>query len=77
MKCYNMNDEKIIEILKDIECPQDTIAKYVDYGTKDNLCEQIRLLRIHRCLLLENIHHQQKKIDSLDYLLYYMKNKCQ
>ena len=37
--------------------------------------QQIQVLKLERQKLLDSIHNQQKNIDSLDYLIYQLKDK--
>jgi len=41
----------------------------------DNNSEQIKILSFCRNNLLEEIHEKQKNLDSLDYIIYEIKNK--
>jgi len=49
--------ESVTELIKIINNPnQDTAAK-------------VRLLKLHRCTLLEEIHKKQQLLDQIDYLI--------
>lgn len=63
----------IIQNLKDAGCEEELIKRFMLYDMEGKLKEQLKLLAKHRCLLLDEIHKGQKKIDCLDYLIYNMK----
>ena len=57
-----------------------SLILFIFYNTNlknDNLKNAIHLLKIERCHLLEKLHHEQKKIDCLDYLIYSLKDNNQ
>lgn len=60
----------ITQNLKDAGCERDTIENFMEYAKEDKVGEQLKLLVKHRCLLLDKVHEEQKKIDCLDYLIY-------
>ena len=65
----------LIRNLKDASCDEKFIETFLKYYEVNDIDAQIRLLKCHRCTLLEKLHEKQKQIDSLDYLLYTLK-KC-
>lgn len=65
----------IIQNLKDAGCKEDVIKRFMNYAMEGKLKQQLKLLAKHRCLLLDEIHEEQKKIDCLDYLIYKMKKQ--
>lgn len=67
------SESQIIQNLKDAGCSQDTIAAFVEDIQVGNLEDGMRVLGIHRNLLLDGLHQKQREIDCLDYLLYQMR----
>lgn len=68
-------DIEIEQNLRDAGCDEETIRRY--YALKAAECgqlicrrEQVRLLRVHRQMLLDQLHTCQRELDCLDYLLY-------
>lgn len=59
----------LILTLKNIGLSNETILKYIE------LNEQGAHTKLERQKLLDSIHNQQKNIDSLDYLIYQLKDK--
>lgn len=69
----NVNDEKVIvQNLIDAGCGEEFIAEFIENFRKENITRELKLLRLHRHLLLEKLHTEQKRIDCLDYLVYRM-----
>lgn len=69
----NVNDEKVIvQNLIDAGCGEEFIAEFIEDFRKENITRELKLLRLHRRLLLEKLHTEQKRIDCLDYLVYRM-----
>ena len=66
-----MTQETIRQTLTDAGCPQETITAFLESSG----AESLRVLRQHRCTLLEILHEEQKKLDCLDYLLYQLKKE--
>ena len=62
--------QTITENLKDAGCDQEMITEFFDKSGKKD--EQLRILKRHRQQLLDRVHREQKRIDSLDYLVYQM-----
>lgn len=68
-------DIEIEQNLRDAGCDEETIRRY--YALEAAECgllicrrEQVRLLRVHRRGLLDQLHTCQRELDCLDYLLY-------
>lgn len=67
-------DFQMLRNLRDAGCNSLEIDRFFRFRTAGRLREQLQLLRQHRQFLLEQLHAAQQKIDSLDFLLYSMKN---
>ena len=67
--------EAIINNLKDAGCSQEVIDSFIDGYQDKSPQELIDILRCHRCGLLEKLHHDQKQIDCLDYLIFNIKKR--
>ena len=57
--------EDLRRILKDTGCEEDRIRMILDLKEE----EQLKELKKQRCILLEQIHEEQRKIDRLDDLI--------
>lgn len=66
----------LLRNLKDAGCDAETVERYLRLRQAGKVREQLRLLSKQRSLLLEKIHEEQRKIDSLDYLLHAVKTKA-
>lgn len=73
MKPNVCNHLSVKECLKDAGCSKETIQSIMDCIQNNQHERKIMLLKEHRYQLLEKIHHDQKQIDCLDYLLYQLK----
>lgn len=62
--------------LKNAGLQMETIFKYIQLTEQGNQTtyQRIQILKKERCQLLDKIHHCQKSIDSLDYLIYEFKD---
>ena len=67
----------LILTLKNIGLSNETILKYIELNEQGahTKKQQIQVLKLERQKLLDSIHNQQKNIDSLDYLIYQLKDK--
>lgn len=66
----NEYEESIIRNLKDSGCGEETIKAFVEYLRTKKYSEGLKLLEVHRRVLLDELHKEQKRIDCLDYLVY-------
>ncbi len=69
------NQDKIIQNLKDANCNNNLISKFLELEKSNKVNEQLKLLSIHRKNLLDTLHENQKRIDCLDYLIFTIKQK--
>lgn len=58
--------------LKNAGLAEDEIIRIMETPMMD---ERQKMLKKIRCRLMNNIHKEQQKLDSLDYILYQMQNK--
>ena len=67
----------LILTLKNIGLSNETILKYIELNEQGahTKKQQIQVLKLERQKLLDSIHNQLKNIDSLDYLIYQLKDK--
>ncbi len=75
---FSDNDLKKISnlcILYDIGLDLESIKKLLSFNRNKEVNEQINLLSLYRNCLLDEIHRKQKSLDSLDYIIYEIKNK--
>lgn len=59
----------ITEILTDTGCSQKLIDRAVSLQKSGHTEELIRCLKLCRCDLMEELHEQYRKIDSLDFVI--------
>lgn len=71
----NNNEDAIVQNLLDAGCENETIAAIMEDFREEKISEGLKLLAVHRRLLLDNLHKEQKRIDCLDYLVYKMKKE--
>lgn len=64
--------EDIIQNLKDAGCDSDKISDICKLCDTGQIREAVRVLRRHRCELMDKLHESQNKVDCLDYLVYQM-----
>jgi DNA-binding transcriptional MerR regulator len=66
----------MIITLKNVGLCNDLILKYIEFSNQGDISngERIHLLKQQRQKLLDEIHHKQKNLDCLDYLIYGLKN---
>ena len=62
--------EKIIQNLKDANCPPELIEDFFKLEEQNDKNGQLKLLFLQRKSLLEALHKNQKQIDCLDYLIF-------
>ena len=75
MKAVICKHLSIKECLKDAGCSKEMIQSVMNCIENNEYERKIMLLKNHRCQLLKKIHHDQKQIDCLDYLLYQFKQE--
>lgn len=63
--------------LQDAGCDDAFIQAFLQVPDNGRNKEQLRLLALWRCRLLEKIHAEQKKLDALDYLRYMLKKQSE
>ncbi len=63
---------KIRRNLTDAGCSEALIARFLQLDWQQKRREQYRLLSRHKASLLEQLHHDQYKIDCLDHMVYAM-----
>ena len=69
------NQDKIIQNLKDANCNNNLISKFLELEKSNKVNEQLKLRSIHRKNLLDTLHENQKQIECLDYLIFTIKQK--
>ena len=76
---YEDNDIRYLSriiTLKNTGLSNDSILKYIELSKEGNISnrERIYILKQQRQKLLDEIHHKQKNLDCLDYIIYELKN---
>lgn len=67
-----MTKEDILQCLVDSGCGKESSGKIMRLLEENNAQGAMRLLKVQRRELLDNLHEQQKYIDCLDFLTYQM-----
>lgn len=76
---YEDNDIRYLSMiitLKNVGLSNDSILKYIELSKQGDISnrERIYILKQQRQKLLDEIHHKQKNLDCLDYIIYDLKN---
>lgn len=67
-------DEKAIANLRDAGCCDALIGELSELPST---CARICRLKTYRRDLLERVHAEQRKLETLDYLIYTLQKECQ
>lgn len=68
----------MIQNMKDADCGEKTIKKVCRLYAQGRIEDAVKVLRRHRCSLMEQLHESQGKVDCLDFLVRQMgKNQRQ
>lgn len=65
----------MIQNLRDAGCDADKISEICRLCDAGQIQEAIRILRQHRCGLMDKLHQSQNRVDCLDYLVYEMQKE--
>ena len=60
----------LVQNLEDAGCGPELVKEFLALKETGDVNGQMRLLRIHRQCLLDEVHTGEKRIDCLDYLVY-------
>lgn len=55
--------------MKDAGCDRKTITKICRMYADGQIQDAVKVLRWHRCHLMEQLHESQNKVDCLDFLV--------
>ena len=55
--------------MRDAGCEEETIAKVYRLYADGQVDDAVKILRRHRCCLMEQLHESQGKVDCLDFLV--------
>ena len=67
--------EDLIQNLKDAGCGAQTIEKVCRLYGNGQIQDAIKMLRKHRCSLMDSLHESQWRVDCLDFLVWRMEKK--
>lgn len=68
-------DTRLLRNLKDGGCGPRQIERFFALQKEGRLREQLQLLFHQRACLLKRLHTAQRRVDSLDYLIFTMKQE--
>ncbi|HBI62443.1 MAG TPA: hypothetical protein DDY31_14740 [Lachnospiraceae bacterium] len=55
--------------MKDAGCDRETIIKICRLYAEGQIQDAVKVLRRHRCHLMEQLHESQSRVDCLDFLV--------
>ncbi len=55
--------------MKDAGCDREIIIEICQLYTDGQIQDAVKVLRRHRCNLMEQLHESQSKVDCLDFLI--------
>lgn len=58
--------------MKDAGCGEEIITKICRLYAEGQVKDAVKILRRHRCSLMEQLHDSQSKVDCLDFLVWQM-----
>lgn len=67
----------MVQNLKDAGCGPDKILAVCRLCEGGQIQDAIRLLRQHRCGLMDHLHQSQSRVDCLDYLVCRMEKELE
>ena len=67
-------DAKTLEALHDAGCCDGLIS---ELDNLPSICARICRLKTYRRDLLERVHAEQRKLETLDYIIYTLQQECQ
>ena len=60
--------------MKDAGCDSEIIERICGMYADGQIQDAVKILRRHRCHLMEQLHESQSKVDCLDFLVRQMEN---
>lgn len=67
----------MIQNLKDAGCGSQTIEMVCRLYHNGQVQDAIKMLRKHRCSLIDSLHESQERVDCLDFLVWRMEKEKQ
>ncbi len=61
--------------MKDAGCDKEIITKICRLYADGQIQDAVKVLRRHRCSLMEQLHESQNRVDCLDFLVRQMERK--
>ena len=65
----------MIQNLKDAGCGAETIAEVCRQYRNGQVQQAVKILRKHRCSLMDSLHESQERVDCLDFLVWQMEKE--
>lgn len=65
----------MIQNLKDAGCGSQTIEEVLRLYRNGQVQDAIKMLRKHRCSLMDSLHESQGRVDCLDFLVWRMEKE--
>ncbi|WP_125143426.1 hypothetical protein [Clostridium transplantifaecale] len=73
MADYIRDSKTVVQNLKDAGCSEEVVEEFMGLAEAGEKQRQFKLLEKQRRTLLDKVHHSEKQIDCLDYLVFQMK----
>ena len=73
----SLDRKHIAELLRETDCPEGFIHRFLAALDEAAPEEPLRMLRCQRCRQLERVHEEQRKLDELDLLRYQLERQGQ
>lgn len=61
--------DELTQSMKDAGCDKETIGTVCRLYDGGQVEDAVKVLRRHRCALMDEVHESQSKVDCLDFLL--------
>ena len=69
------SEQAVIQNLKDAGCCRETVERFLALGNAGDVQGQLQLHPQHTKCLLEKLQREERRIQSLDYLVYQMEKE--
>ncbi|MBD5549717.1 MAG: hypothetical protein HDQ96_00855 [Lachnospiraceae bacterium] len=64
--------DNLIQNLEDAGCGLETIMEVCRLYENGRIKDAVKILRKHRCILMDRLHESQERVDCLDFLVRHM-----
>jgi hypothetical protein len=64
-----MEQEQLIQGLSDAGCSVETVERIRSLYETGNYDEMLHQMKVQRCVLIDEMHKSQRKVDRMDFLI--------